>query len=101
MVSPEMTGGAITEPADEPALNMPTPSARCFGANHSDTALVAAGQLPGSPSPSKKRAAANDQTPVQKACSMAANDQTPMKREKLFFVPSRSTTYPDPAYIIA
>ena len=61
------TGGASAEPIDEPALKIPIPSARCFGGNHSATALAAAGQFPGSPSPRMKRHAASDHFPARKA----------------------------------
>ena len=84
-------GGAIADPSDDPALKMPTPSARCLGGNHSATAFAAAGQLPGSLNPSKKRTPARDQIPVVSACSMAAIDQVEIKTAKPRRVPSRST----------
>src|ERR1700692_483087 len=94
-------GGAIADPSDEPALKIPTPSARCLGGNHSATALAAAGQLPGSLRPSRNRTAPNDQIPVVSACSMAAIDQVEMKTAKPRRVPNRSTRYPEPAYMMA
>src|SRR6185437_14555297 len=47
--------GAIAPPTEDPLSKNAVASARsCFG-NHSATALLAAGQLADSPSPSKKR----------------------------------------------
>src|SRR4051794_26279536 len=80
-VSQEITGGERADPTDEPALKIPTPRALCRGANHSETAFVAAGQLPGSPSPSRNRQIPKLHTPVANACSIAASDHTPMNNE--------------------
>src|SRR2546429_3572916 len=90
-VSQETTGGASIDPTEDPALKMPTPRARCFGENHSETALVAAGQLPGSPSPSMNRHIPNVSTLVAKACSIDASDHAKINSENPFFVPIRST----------
>ncbi len=81
----------MADPMDEPALKMPTPSARCLAENHSDTAFAAAGQLPGSPSPSRKRQTPKETVFHAKACSMAAIDQNPIKKAKPRLVPRRST----------
>ena len=84
-------GGAMADPSDEPALNIPTPNARCPGGNHSATALAAAGQLPGSLKPSRNRAQPSDHVPRTSACSMAATDHVATKTAKPRRVPNRST----------
>ena len=48
--------GASSAPTFVPELKMPVASARSFLGNHSATALIDAGKLPASPSPSAKRA---------------------------------------------
>src|SRR3954452_4344647 len=50
-----MRKGAIAPPIDEPLSNNAVASARSFLGNHSETALVAAGQFADSPSPSRNR----------------------------------------------
>ena len=80
---------------------MPTPNARCLAGNHSATAFAAAGQLPGSASPSKNRHAAREDFPTTAACSIPAADHTVTKSANPHRVPSRSTTYPEPAYPMA
>src|SRR5579863_1729165 len=48
--------GARMAPTLAPELKMPVASERSLGGNHSATALMAAGKLPLSPRPRKKRA---------------------------------------------
>src|SRR4051812_43069602 len=50
-----MRKGAIAPPRDEPLSKNAVASARSFFGNHSETALVAAGQLADSPNPRRKR----------------------------------------------
>ena len=47
--------GVITAPMFVPALKMPVANARSLRGNHSATVLIAAGKLPDSPMPSRKR----------------------------------------------
>src|SRR5579864_1897600 len=77
-VSQATTGGAKAEPSDEPALKIPTTSARWLAGNHSAVALAAAGQFPGSRIPRRKRAPASDHLPRTNPCSIAASDQVKM-----------------------
>jgi hypothetical protein len=85
-------GGASSEPTEDPALKMPMPRARWDGGNHSATALAAAGQFPGSPSPSRNRQAASDHLPPTSPCSISATDQVVMNTVIPRRVPRRSTT---------
>ena len=50
---------------------MPVASERSFCGNHSATVLIAAGKLPDSPSPSRKRAKPNSRTVLASAWPMA------------------------------
>ena len=52
------TSGVTSAPMFVPELKMPVAKARSFFGNHSAVALIAAGKLPPSPSPSRKRAMA-------------------------------------------
>jgi hypothetical protein len=54
-------------PTFEPALKMPVASARSFFGNHSATVLIAAGKLPDSPRPRRKRATLKPVTEAMKA----------------------------------
>src|ERR1043165_6532358 len=56
-VSQKTTGGVTIAPMLVPELNIPVASARSFLGNHSATVLIAAGKLPASPRPSRKRTA--------------------------------------------
>ncbi len=47
--------GATAPPIEDPLSNRAVASARSRFGNHSETALVAAGQFADSPAPSKKR----------------------------------------------
>jgi hypothetical protein len=69
-----MAGGAATAPTAEPLLKMPTARERCSAANHSATTSTAAGQLPASPAPSRKRHMPNPNTPRTKKCKISATD---------------------------
>ncbi len=53
--------GARIAPTLEPELKSPVAKARSRRGNHSATVLIAAGKLPASPSPSRKRAAGESQ----------------------------------------
>jgi len=76
-----MSGGAMTEPRAEPLLKIPEAVERSRGGNHSAVSFTAAGQLPASPIPSRKRSAPNCSGVRASACSVAAVVQTPIERE--------------------
>ena len=105
--------GVITAPILVPALNRPVANARSRRGNHSATVLIAAGKLPDSPSPSRKRTnrkpATDDEyaSPkppsmnatagpmrVASAVAIAASDQTISASENPLRVPSRSMMRP-------
>ena len=77
-----------------PLLNMPAASARSRAGNHSVTTFTAAGQLPASPMPSKKRKPASDHGPVASACRMPAVDHHAMHSAYPNRVPRRSKKRP-------
>ena len=85
-----ISGGATTEPMDVPLLKMAMPSARWRIGNHSAITLAAPGQLPASPSPSRKRKQFRLKSPVAKAWSMLATDQTTIEIVKPRRLPTRS-----------
>ena len=80
---------------------MPMPMDRRSAGNHSFTALAAAGQFPGSVSPNPNRQAARLHLPTANPCIICASDHPVTKKAKPRLVPSRSTMYPDPAYMMA
>src|SRR6476469_1787709 len=57
--------GVTTAPMLVPALNTPVANARSRRGNHSATVLIAAGKLPDSPSPSRKRTARKPDTDAE------------------------------------
>ena len=61
-----------------PLLKMPEASARSRAGNHSATTFTAAGQLPASPVPNKKRNPASDHAPVASEVRRPAVDHTAM-----------------------
>src|SRR6185437_11653440 len=67
--------GATIAPILAPALKIPVANARSRRGNHSATVLMAAGKLPDSPNPRKKRASANPTTVRTSAWLMAARLQ--------------------------
>ena len=69
--------------------------------NHSATALVAAGNPPPSPIPSRKRQTSSDRNPVASPCEAVASDHAIMIASRPRLVPSASTSAPPPAYISA
>ena len=74
----------------DPLSKIATAMPRSLAGNHSETALVAAGQLPASPMPSINRAARNDHSPLHKACSMPDTDHHAAK--------SHSPAHADPVH---
>src|SRR4051794_7877903 len=67
-----MIKGAIAPPIDEPLSKNAVARARSFFGNHSETALVAAGQFADSPSPSRNRNARK----VVKPCAAEVTTET-------------------------
>src|ERR1017187_4938952 len=71
-VSHGTRSGATMAPAFDPELKTPVAKARSRFGNHSATVLIAAGKLPASPSPSRKRAQPKPKADVASPCIMAA-----------------------------
>ena|SRR5437870_3434819 len=69
-----MTNGAIAPPMEEPLSNNAVARARSRFGNHSETALVAAGQLADSPRPSRKRNPAKLFQPVASEVSIETTE---------------------------
>ena len=73
------SGGASTAPTAEPPSNIAIAKARRFCGNQLATALVPAGQLPASVTPSRERATIRLIGPTTKACSTAATDRNTLR----------------------
>ncbi len=95
------SGGAMIEPTEAPAPKMPWPSARSRTGNHSAIALVAPGQLPASPTPSKARNRANDRALRATKCRPIDTDHTTIDSRKPMRVPSASKILPNSDWPIA
>src|SRR5436190_13961326 len=70
--NPRTIAGATAAPIDEPLSNSATAQPLSRRGNHSETALVAPGQLADSPRPSRKRNPMNERSPLANDVSMAA-----------------------------
>ena len=68
-------------PALDPELKTPVARARSRFGNHSATVLMAAGKLPASPSPRRKRAQPKPNAEAARPCSMAATLHHPSASE--------------------
>src|SRR5271163_2203533 len=79
-VTAAMRMGAMKAEALEPELKRPVARARSSEGNHSVVALMAAGKLPDSPRPRKKRAMQNPMTLATREWLMEAHPQTRMAR---------------------
>src|SRR5262245_54827435 len=90
--------GAIAAPTDDPLSNSATAQPLSRRGNHSETALVAPGQLADSPRPSRKRNAQNDRKPVASDVAMAATEYSKTDRLRPRRVPSRSSIGPETAW---
>ena len=66
--------GATAAPIEEPLSNSATAQPLSRRGNHSETALVAPGQLPASPRPSRKRKKQNERSPPANDVSIAATE---------------------------
>ncbi len=91
----------MAAPIDEPLSNRATAQPRSRRGNHSDTALVAAGQLAASPAPSRNRKPQKLKRPLDSDVSMAATEYQTTARLRPLRVPSRSTRRPDTVCITA
>ena len=91
------SAGATAAPIDEPLSKSATAQPRSRRGNHSDTALVAAGQLAASPAPSRKRKAQKLFRPTAAEVAMAASEYQVTASDRPLRVPRRSITRPDTA----
>src|ERR1035438_5323223 len=89
-----ISGGVISEPIIEPALNTPTAKARSRAGNHSDTTFMAPEKLPHSPVPIQNRTAENWNAVRAKVCNAAASDHHTTEKEKPLRAPMRSISQP-------
>jgi hypothetical protein len=71
---PSTMKGASAPPTDEPLSKSATAQPLSRLGNHSETALVAPGQFPASPVPSRKRKKHRLARPVASEVSMAATE---------------------------
>src|SRR3989442_8888977 len=71
---PMTSSGAIAPPIDEPLSKSATAQPRSRFGNHSETALVAAGQFADSPAPSRKRKKAKLRNPTANEVNIAATE---------------------------
>src|SRR4029453_18758290 len=86
--------GASAAPIDEPLSKSAPAQPLSRRGNHSETALVAPGQLAASPSPSAKRNAQKLRRPTASAGAIAATEHQATARLNRRRVPSRSTIRP-------
>src|SRR5213080_1465599 len=89
-----ITKGAIAPPMDEPLSNNAVASPRSHFGNHSETALVAAGQLADSPKPSRKRNPAKLFQPVASEVSIETTEYQMTEIVSPRRVPIRSSNFP-------
>src|SRR6266550_3974067 len=75
-----ISGGARIDPTQTPLLKIPMPIARWRAGNHSATTRAAPGQLPASPTPSRKRKQLRLTKPRANACAEAAMDQIKIEK---------------------
>src|SRR5882757_9398552 len=86
--------GAMAPPMEEPLSNKAVANPRsCFG-NHSETALVAAGQFPDSAAPRKKRKPRKEQNPRAKGVKRETREYQATVMVKPRLVPTRSIRRP-------
>src|SRR4030081_203744 len=92
--SPKIINGAISPAPDKPLSNSAVASPRSRFGNHSETALVAAGQLADSPKPSRKRNPAKLFQPVASAVSTETTEYQTTEIVSPRRVPIRSRHFP-------
>src|ERR1700726_2729047 len=86
--------GAIAPPMDEPLSNNAVARPRSRFGNHSDTALLAPGQLADSPAPSKKRNTVKLESPFAVAVSSETIEYQTTLIVSPRLVPTRSISRP-------
>src|ERR1700746_2924374 len=86
--------GAIAPPIEEPLSKKAVANARSRFGNHSETTLVAAGQLPDSAAPSKNRNAAKLRSPVAREVIVEMIEYQATVRLRPRRVPKRSNILP-------
>src|SRR5580692_6718499 len=86
--------GAIAPPMDEPLSNKAVANPRSCLGNHSDTAFVAAGQLPDSAAPKKKRKPRKEKKPRARGVSKETREYHATVMVKPRLVPTRSIRRP-------
>src|SRR5436190_24082676 len=89
------SSGAIAPPIEEPLSNSATAHPRSFLGNHSETALVAAGQFADSPAPSRKRKNAKLRSPPASDVNIAAIEYQMTVMVSPLRVPTRSMKRPE------
>src|SRR5260370_31861049 len=92
--------GAIAPPTAEPLSNMATAIPRYDFGNHSDTALVAPGQLAASPAPSKNRNAAKLLRPMAADVAIATAEYQSTAQDSPRRVPNLSSNRPETTWKI-
>src|SRR6185436_3656017 len=97
---PMTSSGAIAPPIDEPLSKSATAQPRSRFGNHSETALVAAGQFADSPAPSKKRKTAKLRRPTASDVSIAAIEYQMTVIVSPRRVPTRSMKRPETVWPI-
>src|SRR5947209_15483282 len=93
--SPITIRGATAPPTAEPLSNVATARPRSDSGNHSETALVAPGQLAASPAPSKNRNRAKLRRPMAAEVAMATSEYQSTAKERPRRVPSRTSSGPE------
>src|SRR6185503_1057199 len=92
---PITSNGAIAPPIDEPLSKRATAQPRSRLGNHSETALVAPGQLADSPAPNRKRKKAKLRSPTANDVSIAATEYQMTVIVNPLRVPMRSMKRPE------
>src|SRR6476469_2210883 len=93
--------GAIAPPMEDPLSKIAVASARSCLGNHSETALVAAGQLADSPAPSKKRNRPKLYRPPARGVSTETSEYHATAKVKPRRVPILSISRPNTVWPIA
>ena len=86
--------GAMAPPTDDPLSKSAVANPRSRLGNHSDTALVAPGQLADSPAPNRNRNVAKLYNPRADDVAMATREYAITERVKPLRVPTRSFKRP-------
>src|SRR6266536_2186711 len=98
---PKTRKGAIAPPTDDPLSKSATAQPRSDLGNHSDTVLVAPGQLAASPQPSRNRKPMKLRRPIARDVMAAATEYQLTVNRSPRRVPSQSSTRPETVCIRA